>query len=413
MRQPFDRFQQAVEAFVEQRDDLLMVVPATDADAPLVAQVVGDVEQAHGTDVFLAFPAAFVAPQPYLDVLVERLRGQVALANKALEEEGRPPFPDLPAPLADPARPPAERLREAIAFARTLVPPEGGHRLVWALVPLEVRDRAAYLELVAALVPWRGVEAWMRGVRILVRDAPLTAPVAARYGEAPRLRLHPVDFGPAALEAGLQETAADEAQPEAQRMSSFLSLALLDYAHNRIGPAVEKLQALLGYYQHTGDRPMQAFVMSGMGDLNRRNGRLPEARHWYECALAPLAEAPAPVILFSVLKNLGQLTYEQREWATAEQYFGMAEEVATHARDAEGKAWALEWRGRAQEQQANYGGAVESWKAAATLSRGVGMDEPLRTNLELLAGVYRRGRMFTLLGEVEAELRSLQSPEAA
>lgn len=412
MRKLFERFQQEIAAFIEQRDDLLMVVPCTDADAPLVAQSVGDVEQANGTDVFLVFPDPYVMPGPYVDVVVERLREQHALANKALEEESRPPFPPLPADLADARRPPDERLREAIAFAHALVPEEGGHRLVWALVPMEIQDRVTFLKLVSTLMPWEGVEPWMRGVRLVVRDAPITPAVAERYARAPRLRVRPVDFGPEALEESMQEAVEDESRTDEERMSTLLSLALLDYAHNRFDAAFDKYQTLLGYYQHTGDRAMQAFVLSGLGDLNHRNDLLEEAKHWYECALVPLTETPSPVVLFSVLKNLGLVAYKQGDFATAERYFEMVDEVATQMRDAEGKAWALEWRGRSQEQQGAFGEAVESWNTAATLSRNVGMDPNLKANLEHLERTYAKARMSRERAEVAAELSTLDGEAA-
>lgn len=407
MRKLFDQCQQAIEAFVEQRDDLLLVIPCTDADAPLVAQTVADAEQANGTDAFLVFPDPYVMPGPYIDVVVERLREQHTLANKALEEEGRPPFPPMPDALADARRPPDERLREAIAFAHALVPPEGGHRLVWALLPMAIEDRVSFLKLVSTLVPWEGLEPWMPGVRLVVRDAPLTPPVAERYAQAPRLRVHPVDFGPEALEESMQEEVADESRTDEDRMNTLLSLALLDYAHNRFDDALHKYEKLLGYYQHTGNKPMQALVMSGLGDLNHRSELLVHAKYWYECALVPLAEAPTPVLLFSVLKNLGQVSYKLGDYPTAGQYFEMVDQVATQMRDAEGKAWALEWRGLSQERQGQYGEAVESWKTAAELSRSVGMDANLRANLEHLERTYTRGRMLRERAEVAAELSTL------
>ena len=409
MRRLFDQLQRDVEAFVEQRDDLLLVVPCTDADAPLVAQVVGDAEQANGTDAFLVFPDPFVEASPYVDVVVERLREQVTLANQALEEEGRPPFPPLPDALRDARRPPGDRLKEAIGFARALVPSDGGHRLVWALVPLEVHDHDGFLRLLATLVPWHGVESWMRGVRLLVRDAPATAAVARRYAEAPRLRVRPVDAGPDALAGALRDDAADEALPDDQRMSAYLQLALLDYAHNRPQDAFAKLEVLLGYYQHTGDPGMQALVMNTFGDVYHRNDQLGDARHWYECALVPLAEAPAPVVLFTVLKNLGRVCFAQGDAAVAEQYFAMMEEVATQRNDAEGKAEALEWQGLSREKRGAYAEAVDSWKAGAELSRGVEMDAPLAAALGHLARLYEQGRRDAALAEVRAELASLEA----
>jgi tetratricopeptide (TPR) repeat protein len=153
--------------------------------------------------------------------------------------------------------------------------------------------------------------------------------------------------------------------------------------------------------------------MNGFGDVYRRNGELQEARHWYECAMTPATAAKDPIILSTVGRSLADLSYKQGRFAEAEQYYDGVEKLAAHTLDAETKAWALEWRGMSQEQQHTDDRAVESWKAAALLSRSIGMPASLQRNLTNLARVYARLGRREEFSKVKAELDALQAQEVA
>jgi tetratricopeptide (TPR) repeat protein len=407
MRRLFDNARRELEAFIDQRDDLLLLAACAPNDLGFVLQTLRDIEQASGTDLFLLFSDNFLRPGPFLDVAAERLREEHRTACQALAEKGRDPLPPLPPALGDPSRPPAVRLIEAIGFARSLVPPDGGHRLVWAMCPLEVADWEAYLQLVAALVPAGDVRSWMRGVRLVFRYQTEMEHLAPGLAREPWVRVAAMNLGPADMEASLREDMDNEQMPVEERMQALLSLALLDYAHNRAADAKGKFNHLLGHYQQTDNKMMQAFVMNGLGDVARRQGDREKALHWYECAVPPAAEARDATVLSGIVRNLAEMNYERGRYADAEQYFDQLDQLTSVTLDASCKARALEWRGLCQEKQKALDRATQSWETSAAFCRNT-WRPGLRANLEHLARVYQRQRPGDKLTAVQAELAGLK-----
>ena len=404
MRALLARLRKDFANFVEQRDDFILISSCSDNDVAVGLKILRDLEQASASDVFLLLSDNFVQPAPFVSVAIERLREDHRLASAALMEEAKSPLPEFPASLADASCPPAQRLIESMTFARSLLPRKGGHRLVWAIFPLEIKDRREYLRFVSELVPWSGVKPWMSGLRLIFRDLPATAQFAPALVSGPRVRLGSFDFGPEAAAASFEQDAQNEELPEDERMQSLLTSAGLDYAHNRTESAVGKYRLLLGYYQKTDNPLMQAFVLNAFGEMAHRAGDLEKAQLWFECALVPADKAKEPVLLTTLGRNLGDIRFKQARYAEAEQYYDNVDKLASHMLDAETKIRALESRGLCQEKQGAFDQAVGSWEAAAHLSRKIEVPELLRTNLEHLARVYRRFGMTDRLPRLEAEL---------
>jgi hypothetical protein len=378
----FDRAKSDLAGFIEQRHDLCLLAACSDDDAPLLLQLLTDLDQRSASDLFLLFAAPFDQPAPFVRAVVARLAEEHGAASAALAEAGKPPLPPFAPALLEPEMVPWQRLEAAVIFARTMLPAEGGHRLVWALVPPRIADRAAYLELVAHLLPRESLRPWMPSIRLVVRDQRLAerAHPLLRAG-ARRTRLWSGDFGPEALAAGLLDAASDEAAPVGERMQALLSSALLDHAHGRPERAVDKLKILLGHFHATENRSLEAFVMNAIGDVFRRLGRSDQALRWYECALEAVAEARAPVVLATVVNNLAGVSFERGEYPHAQEYFTQLDRLASAMLDPQTKALALEWRGLCQQRRDLPLEAVESWEAAARLSRAVGLDDALRRTL--------------------------------
>src|SRR5262249_45754939 len=284
MRRLFAQMQKEITNFIEQRDNLLMLSVCPKRDLAIVLRTLRDIEQASATDVFLLFGNDFLASGLFVNEAVEHLQEEHRMACEALVEKGREPWPPLPKSLLDEGRTPEDRLREAIRFTRSLVPREGGHRLVWVMFPQRIVDRRAYVRLISSLVPAQGVQPWMRSVRLIFRVDVNFAQTAPELANAPRVQVSRSDFSPAAIAASLEEDVDDEDLPLEQRMQSLFSLAYLDYANERSDAAREKFDLLLGYYQQTKNPLMQAMVMNGLGDLEQRNNDLEKSQYWYECA---------------------------------------------------------------------------------------------------------------------------------
>lgn len=413
MKKLFAQLGKDLRCFIEQRDDLMLLADCTSADSALVLQTLRDIEQQSGTDVFLLFADNFVEPDCFVSAAVDRLQEEHRLACEGLAEEGRHPLPPMPASLFDQSRPAATRLAEAIGFARSLLPTGGDHRLVWAMMPLEIADWAQYLQLVSMLAPRKGIQSRMRGIRLLFRFQREFDPGDLALAAAPRVRVQEIDLGPAAIEASLLAEAEDPELSDEERMQALLTAAHLDSAHNRSEAAIDKFNLLLGYYQHTGNLLMQALVIKGLGDVAYRNNNLEQAQRWYECALLPASEAKEASVLAELVKNLGEIAYKEGRFADAEQYFDGLDKLRAHLLDPEGKAQALEWRGLSQEKQAAYDRAGSSWEGAAQLCRSIGLPHFLMTNLRHLARIYKEARMTKRLSAVEAELRQLNQEAIA
>ena len=407
MRRLFEQAKQQIGEFIEQRDDLVLILGCSDNDVAIGLKILRDIEQANGTDVFLLFADNFIQPGPFVSVAVERLKEEHRMACEALREEGKPPLPDPPAELSDEKLPPAQRLQRAVEFAGSLLPRGGGNRLIWAMFPLEIGNRHEYLKLAAGLFPMRGIQPWMRGVRLLFRDLPGTEQFIPGIRRAPRVRLSLLDFSPKAAEESLDDDARDESLPEDQRMQSLLMAASLDYAHNRTSDALSKYELLLGYFQKTGNLSMQALVINAQGDIHHRAGDLAQAQHWYECALAPSGEAKDAMMLAIVGRNLGDVSFKQHRFADAEQYYDGVDKLAGASLDAENKIRALEWRGLSQEKQSAWDRAAVSWEAAALLSRNIGIPGFLQQNLRHLERAYQRLGDGTKLAAVREEMHAI------
>jgi tetratricopeptide (TPR) repeat protein len=406
MRELFEQFKINVNHFVEQRQDLLMIVACSDNDAALMLAVLGDVEQANATDVFFLSADDFITTHSYVSAMITRLEEQHEAASQALIEEGRDPLPALPVTLKNEMRSPLERLQEAILFTRSLLPKASGHRLIWAMSPQLIVDRPAYLKLIAEFIPWQGIQPWMSGLRLIFRDN-LDDPPS--FPNAPRVQRQTIDFGPKAIETALQAEVENEALPKEQRMQALLMLAVQDYGYERPDDAIAKYKVLLAHYQQTENLAMQAFVLNGLGDVYHRAEQLEYARYYYECAVPPVVKAQEPVIFHSIVKSLGDVAFKQKQYAEAEYFYGSADKLAAKLLDAHSKALDLEWCGLSQEKQQAYDRAIFSWENAATLSRNIGMPDSLQSNLEHLKRVYRKIGRADKVATIKAELKQLKT----
>ncbi len=406
MRKLFDGLKAALTGFVEQRQDLILLLECDENDGLVAMKLLQQLEQDAGTDVHLLFADAFHEPASFVEATIKRLEVERDIACASLVEEGREPLPPLPAALYEPGIGSVERLIRAIGAARALVPEGGGHRLVWAMFPLEITNPRAYEQLVSALAPWHGAQPWMRGVRLIFR----VPGEAGELAKAPGSRVVRADFGSDAIQSALQADAEDEACPIEERMQNVVMLAHFDYAYGRNDEALRKFQHVLGHYQQTGNLTMQAICLNGMGDVYRhRIGDLERARHWYECAVPPAMQSKVPVVMAMLTKNLGHVAFEQGRHADAEQYFDGLEKLASFMLDPQSKADALEWRGRSQEALGAEERAIESYANAARVSAATELDASLEQNLghldRLSASAHRREAVDRLRSEL-AELRN-------
>ena len=394
MRKLLEQIQRDLRGFIEQRDDLVLFTACSDNDTPMALKILRDIEQSTDGDMFLMFADEFEEAGSYVETVMERLRAEHCLADEQLVEEGDEALPPMPEPLLDEERPPQQRLMEAVMWARSLLPKDGGHLLIFVLCPTRIADRAAFLQLVNIFVPWQ-LQPWMRrGFRFIFRDLPVGETVGAEIS-APRTRVLPLDLGPEALNDSLTDEALDTSLPLNQRLQSLLMLAVMDMGHGRVADALTKYEILLGHYQQQGDARMQALVHNNIGDVyhHRQEDKLDEAQRWYECAVPLASEAKDPVLLLTVISNLGDVVYKKQMFPMAEELYRSADELAAKLGNPEARVLSLERLGLSQEHQQKFPEAMISWEAAVKLCKIVGeMDPYQQTNQAHIERVKARAR---------------------
>ena len=167
---------------------------------------------------------------------------------------------------------------------------------------------------------------------------------------------------------------------------------------------------LLGYYQHEENLAMQAFVLNGIGDIYHRQDDLEKAKHYYECAVVPVKDANEPIVFHTIMRNLGDVSFKQKNYSLAEVFYENANQLASAMLDPEAKVHDLEWRGFSQEQQHKAQEAIESWETARLLCKNTDLPEQQMVILKNLQRIYTQLGLHQQLAEVRQELQQINSP---
>lgn len=408
MRSLLEQTTAGLRSFYEQRDDLIFVLQAADGDMPAALKIIEalDDQLAHVWGWVFAMPFA-AGPGPYAEAVVADIAAKHAAMNVMLRKNGREPWPPLPIALSDENRDPAAKLRVAVVYVRSLVPPVAGGVTVFALVPLQMDDPASYGQLATELVRHQTPFPWCARVRFVLRDDP-RRPVLAALAASPRARALRSDFSPGALSAALAREAADEALPEERRMAAAIVAAGMDQAHGRTAEALARYEAALDHYGHAGNAAMAALAAHGIAASKQAQGDLAGAeRIWLAAFEAGLqADPPALPVLLNVLLDLVMLVARQRRWVEAEAYLVALADIAHVLFMPSVEAEAQERRGVAQLRQGKLTEAERSWRDAIATADKAGETEraiAARTHLrDLLARrLGREDEAQRLASEIE------------
>jgi hypothetical protein len=398
--------------FVAQRDNVALVVTCTDADAIIVQKLLDELEDAATSEMVWIVTDDFAEPVAYTNAVVNAFAAKCGAVSLALRDKNMAPWPPVPASVFDETRAPAERLRDLMAFSRSLLPFPAGMVAVWCIHPANIPNPAAYTHLVADVLAHEFPDPWCHDLRFIVRALPAEPTLPATIGQRPRIDWFTTDFSQEAMARAIDEEADDESLPLDRRLQSLFVSANLDYAHQRPEAALEKYEVLLQHYAGIQHPTMTALVLNGMGEAHARLGNREQAANCFEHALIPASAADGPPIpvLLNLSLNLGNLRMEEGNFAAAESYFDAAQRFATVQRAGITKVQVMEKLGYCQYSLGNVDAAVTSWTAAATVAEQLELP-----NEEMSARRYLQTHYANIGDEARARamaerLSSLQAP---
>ena len=391
MRRMVEQLRSRVAGFIGQRDDLVLVLRCTASDCALVSKVIEGEDEASTSELYWTVIDAFDDAPSFVDACVRSFATKHEAVRLALQKQNLPAWPPLPEAIADPATlPPIDRLKQLIVFSRSLLPTLTGCGVVWALLPMEINDGAAYENFVTALWRHEFPFPWCHHVRMIVRDDFDAPMLAAETAVAPRVGEYVVDFSPDAIRQGLEEEAGDDGAPLGDRVNSCLMLAGIDFSHGRYDRAIQQYDIVHQYAANSQNPTLAAIALNGMGDALRALGKVAEADVMMQTALAPAAAAPQPPIpvLFDLYSKLGELRLSQERWQEAEVFLQGAADFAMFLHDPDQRLRHLKLVGEAQYRQAKTTPALKTWYAGAVVAGKLRKDDEYRIFVRQLQSHY-------------------------
>ncbi|MFK7767719.1 MAG: hypothetical protein AB8B55_10900 [Mariniblastus sp.] len=414
MQKIVGQLKQQIAYFIEQRSDLALLIKGDLGGLNIAIGVLREYEKFPSRDLFLLVGGVFTGIEAYADEIVNQVRNERDLAcdgfvAEGLNEEGDEALPELPADLDDKSLDPLDRIKSAIQYSSSLLPKNGGHRLVVGITPMGIVAAKQFHQLIESLCPTNGYEAWMRNVRIVFYDH--SSAEIEEIEETPGLQTGSYDFSQQAIQDALYQEVEDESLPDAQRVNALHQLAIFDHAYNRPDEAHEKFDYLLGYYQGTNDLIMQSLVMHGKGEAYRKERRYEDARHWLECAILPAEEAESPHVLQHILRSLAELESECGNQSLSQSYSGHAQTLATANGDVSSLTYLEGQQAQSMVKQGDMSQATKMLEESANRSRELELETELEAQLELLENIYDMEGDEVRLQTVRSELSSLREGE--
>jgi hypothetical protein len=387
-----DKLRDTLFGFVDQSDDLLLVIDTRDLDVPIILKTIESVDRESPADIFSSFGQIFESGPAWADAAMHSLGLQMQTANLLRQQDGLEAWDPLPSLCLDSSQVPGDRVRAAMVHVRGLFPLDEDHRMIWSLLPSEIRDVPGYLQLVSTLLPWHGYEPWMQGQRLILRDdkaRPFLIPQLRQQFPAGVL-VFDADLGPEAMADDLVAAAKDPETPEQERMTSLLQLAGLDLAYGRHPDAIEKYGVVFAYFERQQRPALQAVCLGGVGDVLVREQQLGEAKQRYQQALALASQGKVEGLPITMILSgsIGNVCMARREFEEAEGYFGVGSEVAGGLVNIQYKADMMEKIGLAREAQGKLAEAIEIWKLARDRCADAHYLLRWRSVLDNLARVY-------------------------
>lgn len=406
MRQKIEQLKNTLHAFIDQSDDLLLVISALDTDMALVHKIVEGVDQEQPADIVLRFAHPGDTADRYVGTALLVVDAQIDGVNAVRVAEGLPEWQKLPPACHDPNLRPERRVQIAMQHVRSFFPKDEDHRVVWCFLPPRMADPIGYASFIGALTPVNGIEPWMHSQRIVARDdrgEPFLVPQLHKHKIEGTLVFH-ADFSIEALLDSMAAEVQNPDTPEAARMQTLLQLASVDYANKRYSESIAKHAILYDYFKRVKKPVLQGFCLGGVADVLFATGHMAEAKKRYKQGLAlasPSGITSLPVVM-QLSAKAGDVCAARGEYAEAEEYFDLASQIAGKLVSLEFKVDCMEKIGMTREARGKSAAAAEVWKNGIALCKEGDYFIRQRTIAERLVNLYRTQRMPDR--EIEAQL---------
>lgn len=413
MKQKFEELRENLDEFARQTDYSMLLLGCTPAEAPYAVQFLKGIDESRPESYFILFCEAFVSAGAYLDAITLGLAQQMQEAEPQRRERGEPPFPPLPAELADARRPAPERLGHLLRFLPQLLPNEREHAVVVGFLPLENRDNDAYCKLMVSILPVPTVPLWMAPLRIVLYDDRRQRQLVSllRNHKTQTALSYEIDFSTPALTDALSRDAANPAVPMPQRMACLLQLAALDFSYKRYTDALEKYGALHAYYQDPPLPAMQVLCLQGVGDTLHAAGEPARAKQVLQSGIAVALEHKALIPLLHSLLSIVNVCVTLGQHADAESYAESGSRAAEAAMNAPVYTSCVEKKGDAQLAQGKREEAVITYRRCLLLAEMYEQFSVWKSVLNKLRTLYEADSMSTEQGAAERELRRVEELE--
>lgn len=403
MHREFAAIESSLEEFIDQPDDPTLLLEATDNDIVPVLKMMQSLDERVGDAIFLIFPFPCDSADAYLQTCMEVLARQIDDESNARIERGEESWPPLPLTCTDPRRAPAQRLRDAIAHVRMLVPERV--KVVWAWLPSPMGDFGGFAKIVLQCLALNGFEDWMEGHRFCIRDdrkQPCLIPLA-REKKAEHVLILPVDFSSEKATRNLVDIANDAAHPIEQRMGALMQIAGIDLAHGRLPDAQRKYYALFAFHAERKDSTGCAVALHGLGDVALRHGSPRDAKDWYLRALPAALDGRNLLVVLNALMATGGCCNTLGDHAKAAVYFDLASGAAGRLMLVHTKIEAMEKGGVALLACGQAAEAAKSWIAAKGLCEQFDCERQRIGILDRLVSLYGNAGLKTEARAYELE----------
>lgn len=394
-----------LQTFLDQRDDLALVVACRPREAVWLARVVDEIDRVESPDLTLLVVEEFHRADVFVDRVVEAFGERHAAVVRAQRERGVAQWPPLPEELADGSLDEVARMRALASFARGLVSDD--RRLILALLPLRITDWGAWGVFIASLVEFELPFPWCERVRLILRDDPGNPVLRRRLGLAPALRFRQFVVDNDRLRAHLMQSASERSESLESRVADVLAIAMLDASERRFAEAEVGYNTAHRFYERTLNREMMAVVDLLHASLHNVTGARDAARAKLERACTNALDADALWLVPSITGALGELAVRQEDWAAGEVFFVAAAATATGSINARHRAEALTVVGLCRYLQERVDDALEAWTSAAESARAIGDPALVRPVLQRLREHYRQRGEEQQHAAIENELAGI------